>query len=394
MTEKPLCPNCEAGEMYVFYEMRRVPVHSVLLLNTREEALSYPTGDIALGFCPACGFVSNVAFDPALHEYSARYEATQGYSPTFNTFARRLAGDLVARHDLHGRDIIEIGCGQGEFLALLCELGGNRGIGFDPAYRGAPTAQVANNGQLTFIADFYGERYTRYRSDFVCCRMTLEHIQPTAAFVRTVRRAIGDSDAVVFFQVPNAAYVLGELAFWDVYYEHCSYFSPGALARLFRRCGFDVHRLWTDYDDQYLMIEARPGNGRATAPLPEEDDLAALAQSVARFSQQVPRRLAAWRQRLDGIRRAGQRAVIWGGGSKGVAFLTALNVRDEIEYVVDINPNKHGTFMAGTGQEIVPPEFLKRYQPDVVIVMNPVYCGEIQQDLDRMGVQAALLAME
>jgi hypothetical protein len=47
--------------------------------------------------------------------------------------------------------------------------------------------------------------------------------------------------------------------------------------------------------------------------------------------------------------------------------------------------------MAGTGQEIVAPEFLKRYRPDVVIVMNPVYCNEIQQDLDRMGVTAELM---
>jgi hypothetical protein len=118
--------------MEIFYELERVPVHSVLLLPTREEAITYPRGDIRLGFCRACGFISNTAFDPSLHEYSERYEETQGYSPTFNAFARRLAEHLIERYDLHGKDIIEIGCGKGEFITLLCDLGGNRGIGIDP----------------------------------------------------------------------------------------------------------------------------------------------------------------------------------------------------------------------------------------------------------------------
>jgi hypothetical protein len=78
--------------------------------------------------------------------------------------------------------------------------------------------------------------------------------------------------------------------------------------------------------------------------------------------------------------------VLWGAGSKGVAFLTTLDIRHEIEYAVDINPHKHGTFMAGTGQQIVAPEFLKGYRPDIVIVMNPIYCNEIQRELDRMGI--------
>ena len=95
----------------MFYEFEGVPVHSVLLLPTRGDAMDCPRGDIALGFCRACGFISNVAFDPSLHEYSSRYEATQAFSPTFNAFAHRLATRLIDQYDLHGKDVIEIGCG-------------------------------------------------------------------------------------------------------------------------------------------------------------------------------------------------------------------------------------------------------------------------------------------
>ncbi len=45
--------------MSVFYEVKNIPVHSVLLMPTRERALSYPRRDLKLGFCPACGFISN-----------------------------------------------------------------------------------------------------------------------------------------------------------------------------------------------------------------------------------------------------------------------------------------------------------------------------------------------
>jgi SAM-dependent methyltransferase len=377
--------------MPVFYELEQVPAHSVLLLSTREEALAYPKGDIALGFCQTCGFIANVAFDPSLHEYSSGYEATQAFSPTFNAFAHRLATRLIDQYDLHGKDIIEIGCGQGEFLTLLCELGGNRGVGFDPAYVSGRSESSTQDG-ITFIKDFYSEKYADYHGDFVCCKMTLEHIQHTADFVSTVRHSLRDqSDTIVFFQVPDVMRTLREVAFWDIYYEHCSYFSLGSLARLFRRCGFDVMNLAREYDDQYLMIETRPGDGEGGAFLEQENDLEDLTRDVAYFSENYPHELDAWRRDLQSIRQTGRRAVIWGAGSKGVAFLTTLHIQDEIEYAVDINLYKHGTYMAGTGQEIVAPGFLREYRPDVVIVMNPIYCGEIQQDLDRIGVAAELM---
>ena len=391
MSTNYVCLNCGSKGMSVFYELEGVPVHSVLLLSTREEALSYPKGDITLGLCRTCGFISNVAFNPALHDYSSQYEATQAFSSTFNVFHRRLATHLVDRYDLHDKEIIEIGCGQGEFLTLLCELGGNRGVGFDPAYVGWRCEGPVQD-RVTFIKDFYSEKYASYQCDFFCCKMTLEHIQPTAEFVSTVRRSIGDrSDTIVFFQVPDVVRVLREQAFWDIYYEHCSYFSPGSLARLFRECGFDVIDLWRDYGDQYLMIEARAGDGKGGTSLEQENDLEELGRDVAHFSEHVPRRLEAWRRDLKEIMQEGRRAVIWGGGSKGVAFLTTLDLQDEIAYAVDINPHKHGTYMAGTGQEIVGPQFLQTVEPDVVIVMNPIYCDEIQQDLDDMGIVARLI---
>lgn len=380
------CQCCGTKEMSVFYEISDVPVHSVLLLKTKHEALTYPTGDIVLGFCNQCGLIANVVFDPNLHEYSASYEETQGFSPTFNAFHRELATHLIERYGLHNKNIMEIGCGKGEFLSLLCELGDNRGVGYDPAYVDERNKNT-DKARTTFIKDFYSDKYSGSKCDFVCCKMTLEHIQFPADFISTISHCIGDcSDTIVFFQVPDVTRILEELAFWDIYYEHCSYFSPGSLTSLFRKCGFEVRDLWKGYDAQYIMIEARPGNNKLTQTLTHENDFEQLKRSVEYFSNNYQQKLNRWKAELTRIRKDGLRAVLWGAGSKAVTFLTTLKIQEVIPYAVDINPHKHETYMAGTGHKIVSPEFLREYRPDVVILMNSIYYEEVRQDLNRMGL--------
>jgi hypothetical protein len=396
MPEITTCPNCLKGEMSVFYQVRRVPVHSVLLMPTRDIAVNFPKGDIALGRCSHCGFIANTQFDPTVHNYSAQYEETQGFSPTFQEFHRRLAEEMIEKYDLHGKKVIEIGCGKGEFLSLVCEIGKNSGVGFDPAFV-AERNPSSGDAEVEFVADFYSEKYGHVQGDFVCCKMTLEHIPDTSQFVRTVRRSVGDRyDTVVFFQVPDMSRVLRDLAFWDVYYEHCSYFTADSLSLLFRESGFDVLDVWTDYDDQYLMITARPSRTPVDSLSVAKPDPGRLNQEIQYFTEHQAARMASWRSKLDAVKNSGRKAVVWGSGSKGVAFLSALGLHTpncDIEYVVDINPFREGKYMAGTGQEIVSPAFLKRYKPDLAIAMNPIYQPEIEADLVKMGLSTEVVSV-
>lgn len=389
------CAACDAQSVDVFHRQADVPLNSCLLVESRHEALAFPTGRIELGFCSSCGFIGNLAFDQALTEYSDRYEETQAYSDRFVSFARQLAKRWVDEHDLHGRTVLEIGCGKGEFLVMMIEAGAGGGVGIDPGVHPERLSGDAAN-RIRWIADFYTEAYRDLRSDAVVCRHTLEHISDVSGFMTTLRRAIGDrTDTAVLFELPDVQRVLQEGAFWDVYYEHCSYFTAGSLVRLFRRTGFDVLDVELDYDDQYLLLSARPSAGVSGAigsQVALEDDLAATSRGVTHFRSAYDDAVSRWRDVLHRIRSDGGRAVIWGGGSKGVAFLTAMG-DGIIEYAVDVNPHKQGRFIAGGGQQVVAPAFLCHYRPDLVIAMNPIYRREIARELDTLGVSADLQAV-
>ena len=386
-----VCPSCNTPNISTFYEAKNVPVNSCMMFSNHQEAVNFPRGDVILGFCRSCGFISNVAFNPSKIDYSSLAPEEQGFSGTFSAFIQRLATRLIQTHDLYNKHILEIGCGRGDFLALLCELGNNRGVGIDPStVSGGVQSKVAD--RLKFIRDYYSEQYSSYHGDFVCCRHTLEHIHDTANFIGTLRHALGkNSTTPIFFEVPDVTRILREVAFWDIYYEHCSYFNLGSLARLFRFCNFEVTNLVKDYFDQYLLIEAKPAIQTPKNEFETEETAEDTAKNVESFTATSQEKLNYWRSQLQKIKDEKKRAVVWGSGSKCVAFMTTLGVKDEIEYIVDINPHRHGKFIPGVGKQIMPPEFLKQYQPHTIIVMNPIYVNEIKQTIEKMGLTAEFI---
>jgi SAM-dependent methyltransferase len=390
-TGQSVCPSCGQGRMEPFYEVPNIPVHSVLLMPTREAALSYPRRDLRLGFCPGCGFVSNTIFDPAVHEYSTSCEETQGFSPTFNAFAKNLARRWVEQYDLQGKTVLEIGCGKGEFLALLVELGMARGIGIDPAFV-PERLQTPLASRLEFIQDLYGEKYAHLQADVICCRHTLEHIAPTGHFMRMLRQTIGNRlDTLLLFELPDMFRVLKEAAFWDIYYEHCSYFTAGSLARLFRQTGFDALELEVEYDNQYIIIAGKPAILPVKPSVIGEGDLETVTYEVTQFPKRFDMLKTRWLSAINGMQAEGKKVVIWGGGSKAVSFLTTLGLTDQIDYVVDVNPYKHGKFIPGTGHAVKSPSALKEDRPSCVILMNPVYLEEVGEMLATMGLRPQIL---
>jgi hypothetical protein len=388
------CQACGGSDLQSFYQINDVPAHSCLMLPTREAALAFPRGDIELAFCRECGFIANVRFDVHLNKYSPAYEETQAFSPRFMRFVNDICDDQIAKYGIGpGTSVLEIGCGKGEFLVALCERAGCNGIGLDPGYRPERTHSAAAE-RIRFIADFYGPKYSHLQADYVTCRHTLEHIGPVRDFMRLVRETIGERRNVnVFFELPDMERVLEQGVFWDVYYEHCTYFTRGSLARVFRETGFEVNELFKAYGGQYLMIEGRPAPGPTAPRLLQEDDLEHTSRLVDNFQSQVDERLQQLAGITDTARKAGKTVAIWGSGSKCVSLISSLRLGEELTAIVDINPHKHGMFLAGSGREIVGPDALQTLRPDVILLMNSIYTEEVRNELNSRGLCPQLVPL-
>ena len=85
--------------------------------------------------------------------------------------------------------------------------------------------------------------------------------------------------------------------------------------------------------------------------------------------------------------------VVWGGGSKAVAFLNQVDSARNVSRVIDINPNKHDAFVPGSGQPVLAPQALNQQPADVVIVMNSVYLTEVAGILRTIQQEPELAAL-
>lgn len=384
------CPVCDGKAVESLLELDGMPAYCNVLWPSRDQAVRAARGDIRLAFCGICGMIWNTAFDGRLLQYSVEYENSLHFSGVFQRYAEELVDRLIKRYGLRGKHVIDIGAGKGDFLALICERGGNRGVGFDPSYGGE--ADNANgNGALTFVRDVYSERYADYPADFASCRHVLEHIERPRVFLETVRRAAVRTGAVLYFEVPAAEYMLRHGGVWDVIYEHCSYFSAASLRRLFETTGFDVLDLGRAFGGQYLWLEARASHsGGVQVPSGEKRELRNLQALAAGFSRRVERTLDAWRAGFPRLLGEGGVAV-WGAGSKGVTFLNLVGPASSASAVVDINPRKQGRHVAGTGHSVVAPDRLTRHPPRSILVMNPLYVNEVRELTAELGLTARIV---
>lgn len=366
-----------------------VPVFCNVQWSTHDEALAATRGSIDLRFCRSCGHVFNATFDPTLLEYSESYENSLHFSPRFQEHAERLAGRLISKFDLRNKTVVEIGCGKGEFISLLCEAGGNKGYGFDASY--APDREMqTTSDSVTFIREFFGAKHKHLGADFLCCRHVLEHIDDPISFLQEIQGATAaGKQSAAYFEVPNASYSFEDSGIWDLIYEHCSYFSADSARRAFRLAGMEVLETYTDFGNQFLCIETISASENMSHA-PDEKPSAALEQNIHNFADFYRSTISAWDDKLENMQKNGDRVVVWGAGSKGVTFLNCIASSSAVDYVVDINPNKSGLYISGTGHEILDVEKMVRRAPDQVIIMNPVYKQEIEKLLSDAGIDASV----
>lgn len=386
--DSDVCRIC-GDRLTPLFSAAQVPVHIGIQWSDQGSARTCPKGDLELARCSECGFVANTAFDAAKMEYDGVYENSLHFSPLFTRYATNLADHLASRYNLRGGKIIEVGCGHGEFLSMLCERGDADGLGFDPSLDPV-TLPPDTTGRMTFHARPFGEGDENLSPDMVCCRQVLEHIPSPIDFLQMIDGTVADSNPVYFFEVPDTTRAIEAVSVWDFIYEHCSNFGATSLARAFTEAGLTPMDVRPLFEGIFVGVEAQrtpPESGQAfsgTASAADND-------AADRFVREAPSRISYWEHTLADLAAKGKRAVLWGAGARGVMFLNLIPTATTIEYAVDLNPRKHGLHLAGGGQEIVPPDRLIEVQPDVVIMTNGIYENEVRTALTTLGLSPRIL---
>jgi len=353
-----------------FLERENVPVHQNLLLPNQRAARETPRGKLALAVCESCGFVFNRCFEPDKLDYGDGYENTQTFSPTFEEYVSELIEHLVGERGVRNCRVLEVGCGKGFFLRKLVEApgSGNSGCGFDSSYRG-PLVDL--EGRLKFEKRQYDSSVANAEADVVVCRHVIEHVPSPLDLLGGMRRAVASSpNGRVFLETPCVEWILENRVFWDFFYEHCSYFTAESLSTAVELSGLRVESVRHVFGGQYLWLEASvapPGRSPSSSPA----EILALAREFGAMETELKKN---WERR---IRELKGRIALWGAGAKGVTFANLMDGDCQtLACVVDLNPQKQGHYLPGTGHPIVSYRALPEYGVSTAILMNPNYYTE------------------
>ena len=390
MTEQ--CRVCDHPALAVLDSPLTMPVLMNKLYPTSEEGRAAVMGPLEFVACRHCGFTWNRAFDPELIVYDESYENDQAYSAAFNEHMNARARDIVNSLDPNEPiSYLEVGCGQGRFLAQVAASAGERlrtAEGFDPAWRGGDGEGPEG---ACIYRDYFGVE-TAHRMEHppnvVATRHTIEHVADPVGFLIAIREALGpQSKARIWVETPCVGWILRQRAMQDFFYEHCSLFTAHSLAFALCRAGFSSPRVSHVFGGQYLWAEAVASDVAseyALEPPVEYEHLDKVRRDYVTH----------WQGELTAAKSEGPVA-LWGAGAKGVSFSLLTDPEGTlIDHLIDVNPGKQGRYLPGSGFPVISPIESARRKPRTIFVMNVNYLNEIAVTAREVGISARLVPID
>lgn len=380
-----MCPACGHHVAVPFLDPGAQPLATLGWPGSAASARRMPRLPLRFVRCVDCGHVYNEAFDYDAVPYSDKPNRMFNQGTTWSEYLRdataRLARLLPARPV-----VVEIGHGDGSFLASLERLRPEgRYVGFDPH-----GVEAAGEGPLEFRPTLFDPavHLAELRPDLLISRHVLEHLTNPLGFMQRIgfaATALGMHPRV-FIEVPCIDQAVESGRTVDFFYEHNSHFTTESFQRMLKRCASAVEIVGHGYGREVVYGLVRLGGAARQL---------ARAQEAAGFRTAARDGRVRVKQQLSALYRLGARVAVWGGTGKAAAFLNRYGL-DALRFptVVDSDPEKAGTFVPGTGQEIRFRDWLLTHPVDVVIIPSQWRAGDIVDEMSRAGIAVERILIE
>lgn len=266
---------------------------------------------------------------------------------------------FVERFSLMKKNILEVGSGRGEYLAILKELPVNAfGMEHNPE-----SSKIANEkGLKTFQAypiDLSGPPDGIMFDAFISINV-LEHAPDPGAFLRSCANLLADN-GVGMISVPDFEFELSDNYLFSFMSDHLSYFSVDTLRHTLSINGFDVVEIFKN--KELNVITAYLGKRNRC-------DLTAAIEKCHKLNGQI-------NDYLKTILNSGGRIAVWGASHLAFSIIASSGTAKRLSYIVDSSPVKQGRFSPVAGLEIFPPKHLREDPVNAILIMCPEYSAEI-----------------
>lgn len=320
-----------------------------------ETALPYETGvDLEVCQCVGCGLVQ-LTNEPV--PYYREVIRAAAVSEVIRELKTKQFSDFIKTYSLRGKNIVEVGCGRGEFLSLLLPFEVNtRGLEYSPS----AVEECLNKG-LKVSQGYPGQGSTALVEgpfDAFLLLMFLEHMPEPNQALRAIYNNLTDN-AVGLIEVPNFDMVLKNKLFSEFVPDHLLYFTKETLRMTLMLNGFDIIE-YNEIRDEYVISVVVKKRNR--------HDMF----NFYSHQEKIKRDIIAYINQFDG-----KQIAVWGAGHQALAIIALTGIAGRVRYVVDSAPFKQGKYTPATHLPIVAPEALHSDPVEAVIVMAASYSDEV-----------------
>jgi len=339
-------------------------------------------------FFPLHAYVCGNCFLVQLEEYvqpdlifGATYPYFSSYSDSWVEHARRYVEHVRVDFGLGPRSfVVELASNDGYLLQHFVKAN-IRCLGIEPANG---VAEAARARGVRTITRFFGEVTARDvlasegPAQLILGNNVLAHVPDLNDFVQGVKVLL-DKDGLATFEFPHLMQLEELNQFDTIYHEHFSYFSFTTVRKVFEAHGlrlFDVKELPTHGGSIRIYACHSQSSVHKDRPSVTELDAREIAKGYrttehylgfAKKVEETKRRLLEF---LVKAKDDNKQVVGYGAPGKGNTLLNFCGIRqDFLDYTVDRNPHKKGTYTPGTRIPIHDPSRIFETRPDYVLIL-------------------------